>query len=88
MLLKRSKEDNYVVDVNSNKETIKAQNFVNLTLNIDRTVFISHNDNVSSFKFSVRHYDELISMISLHSLLIKEICAVHDANEDIIKYER
>ena len=88
MLLKRLKEDNYVVDVNSKKETIKTQNFVNLTLNVNRTVFISYNDNVSSFKSFMRHYDELILMISLHSLLMKEICAVHDANEDTFKYER
>ena len=88
MLLKRLRENNYVVDVDSSKETIKTQNFVNLTLNVNRAVFISHNNNVSSFKSSVRYYDELVSMISLHSSLMKEIYAVHDADKDIIKYER
>ena len=64
MLFRNARENYNIINIASNKVTIRTQKFVYLSLNVRNEILKSYNYDVKVFRFSIRYNNKSLSIIS------------------------
>ena len=70
MLFERPRENDYVINIGSGAMAVRTENLINLTLNICRRIFVTHNCNIEALLPSSTDNGQFMPIWQVHSPLI------------------
>ena len=73
-----------IVDINFRKFSKFAKKFVNLSLYINRRIFIAHYNYIEGFLISIIYDNKFITIFEMYFLLIKKTCAIDNIQKSTI----